>query len=298
MSNLKNRMTALAAMLALALLAVPATAAADQYEPNDSPLQAWGPIMANTTYVTTRDTINDQDWFVFYVPYHEQVTIALTDSGGDLGTYVYLVGADGNTVDSAEIAPTRQLADTLDQGAYYLQFKWYGGHVGDQVGFRVTTNGALVDQATLAGIIAKQQNETAAIAARAKDEGQIAYYSGQVNYWNGQVNYWTPRVQQLTAQASHWSGQVRYWQTQVKHDTTALKRADRRAAITLATRRLNAAKRQLANAQAQFKRINGALTNANAALKTATTNLGANQSSLAYWQACWNTDNANVNLYA
>ena len=74
---------------------IPATANADPYEPNDSALTAWGPLYPSTDYVATMDTANDQDWFVFYVPYREQTSATFTGGPGAY-TRVVLEGTDVN----------------------------------------------------------------------------------------------------------------------------------------------------------------------------------------------------------
>jgi hypothetical protein len=74
------------AMLALGILASPAMAE-PPFEPNDTTLEAAGPLAANQTYTAALETGNDQDYYYFYVtgPTQAQVTFTLTDLGGSSG---------------------------------------------------------------------------------------------------------------------------------------------------------------------------------------------------------------------
>ena len=284
--------------VALALVLSAGAWAADPYEPNDSAAQAWGPVMANTNYTITKDTVNDEDWFVFYVPYHEQVTVTLlpgrTTNGELGGTDLWI---DGNWAFGLEagMAP-RAYSITLEQGTHYLRFTYTNSPF--PLTFNVTTNGTLVDQATLQAIITKQQNEQAALAARAHDESQITYYNGQVNYRKGQQGHYAGQVSYYTGQVKFWTKVVRSDQAEVKRDTNALRRAHCPSVIKLDKKRLSGAKARLAGAQTLLKRSNNALTAAHGGLSSATTNFASAQGQLGYWQGCWNTDNADVATYA
>lgn len=265
-----HRVAALMATLAFAV--IPATATADPYEPNDSSLQAWGPLAASTDYVGHIDTENDQDWFVFYVPGHQQVHIQVSSDypkseslsfslkgSNDVDSNIYVYG-EPKTIDL-----------TLERGIYYIEVDGsYWDSTGPTYRFNILTNGSLVDRATYEWLVVKDQNEQAALAARAYDAGKISYWSGQVGYWSGRVAYWT--------------GQVRRWQTDVGRKRIAARRAHGRNAINVARKRLSIAKQKLGNAQYRITQASHSLT--------------SSKTNLTNWQGRWNIDNANVIKYA
>lgn len=281
----KRASIAALAVAALALGAAP-VAAADPYEPNDSAVTATGPVMANVDYSTTIDTQNDEDWFVMYVPGHEQLTLIVSGQliGVDLanaGTS-WPGGHDGYGWTSQ--GGTHTFAKTLEQGIYYIRFFPVSTNPGGTATFRVLTSGSLVDRATYEWLLVKPQYEKAALAARAADANQINYWRGQASYWTGKVTYWTGRI-------TYWTAKANAAKADVKRKLTALHRAHGRRAVALARSRLNAAHRNL-------RYCNGGLGNAKAQLGHANRMLRGANGSLGYWRVKWNTDNASVIKYA
>ena len=75
---MRTFVTALIASAVLGIGAAPALAA-DPYEPNDSPLHATL-VHGSTDYNGSIDTIVDEDWYVFYSPRKQQVTLSFADT--------------------------------------------------------------------------------------------------------------------------------------------------------------------------------------------------------------------------
>ncbi|HEX5593860.1 MAG TPA: hypothetical protein VFX35_10985 [Solirubrobacterales bacterium] len=129
------------------------------YEPNDSLLTAYGPLANNSTYTATDDTINDVDYFYFYVTTTStaQLTFKLTNLGGGSGyhdLYASVTDSHGGSVtgiayelDAADYA-TKSV--TLGAGKYYLKVEGGGGY-GDTYEFTTSgTDGAFGEYGTIA----------------------------------------------------------------------------------------------------------------------------------------------------
>jgi hypothetical protein len=131
------------------------------YEPNDSLLTAYGPLANNAAYTATDDTINDVDYYYFYVTTANtaQLTFKVTNLGGgssyhDLYASVtdshggYITGI-ASELDAADYA-TKSV--TLEAGKYYLKLEGSGGY-GDSYEFTTSgTDGAFGEY----GVIAAQ----------------------------------------------------------------------------------------------------------------------------------------------
>jgi len=257
--NTHSKIAGLALSLALVgLAAVPALAQADPYEPNDTPATATQ-MVANTDYIGAQDTQNDVDYFVFYVPYQEQLAVTYTigapptsgalyydatmqitsptDSG--VNTWDSIIPSEGGSNQDGAVENL-----TVQRGYYYVEISGDGQYsVGEGYDLRVIAP-ALITQGQYYGL-------AAAIAARAADAKQVSYWQGRVGFWNRMLK------------AEH------RWVTTC---TVALRHAHGRQ-VRIARGRLNAAKRTVKTEQA--------------ALRTAQTNV-------AIWQGRWNADNAAV----
>jgi hypothetical protein len=226
-----RRISAIAtALVALSLSASAATAQADPYEPNDSKITAYGPLVNGQDYVGTLDTINDMDWFYFAVPYHEQVTITVVPDGSNNCTDLQLDPKPDAPFDAGFCQDVVTNAVTLDRGVYYLGIGNYiegSASPGFQYDLKVTTNGRLTNR-----------NEIEALNNRDADIRRVDHYTG--------------RVRSLTEL-------VHNSQADVKRKTTALRHAHGRSAINRGRHNLDASKRTLASRQRSLKSAQGNL---------------------------------------
>jgi hypothetical protein len=113
----------------LLLLTLGASArAAGEYELNDSRETAYGPLAGGTWYTAGIETINDVDWYVFYIKTYSQVEFSATAAAGDSSYsdfYIYdRDGKDFGTFEEDFTAPNEaedRLALTMAPGRYYLE---------------------------------------------------------------------------------------------------------------------------------------------------------------------------------
>jgi hypothetical protein len=218
------------ALVALSLSASAAIAQADPYEPNDSQITAYGPLVNGQDYVGTLDTINDMDWFYFAVPYHEQVTITVVPDGSDNCTDLQLDPRPDARLETVFCQDVVTNALTLDRGVYYLGIGNYfegSASPGFQYDLKVVTSGRLTNR-----------NEIDALNNRDVAIRQVNHYAGQ--------------VRSLT-------GLVHNSQADVKRKTTILRHAHGRNAINRARHNLAVAKRTLASRQRSLKSAQGSL---------------------------------------
>ena len=114
-------------LLSLAALSSSARATSE-YEPNDSRETAYGPLAGGTWYTAGIETINDVDWYVFYIKTYSQVEFSATAApGGASGSDFSLYDKDGRDYGYSEedfSAPDEEvdrLALTMTPGRYYLK---------------------------------------------------------------------------------------------------------------------------------------------------------------------------------
>lgn len=112
-------------------VSVPSAAAAP-YEPNDSSVQATGPLMGGITYSAALETSNDEDWFYFYTAGQVQLDVALTKADAGYGTVAAsLLDTNGQEVGSAyagDSGETDHVLTTAPTAARYLvQVRHYAG---------------------------------------------------------------------------------------------------------------------------------------------------------------------------
>jgi hypothetical protein len=118
-------------------------AAVGPFEPNDTVLNAAGPLAIHQTYTATLETSSDKDYFFFYVTgvRSSQVTLALTNLGGGTDTsginaaildstgtaldpFAYAVGNGGVASTSKTLNPEKYLleVDSLEGSADGLKY--------------------------------------------------------------------------------------------------------------------------------------------------------------------------------
>jgi hypothetical protein len=211
------------ALVALSLVAGAATAQADPYEPNDSQMTAYGPLAGSTDYVGTIDTSNDQDWFVFYVRDHSQVTITARSDSHNSNSFSLSNSSGSSPASGCCGSWTHSI--TLERGAYYIQA--FNGTVGSMYSLRIVSNVPLTNR-----------NEIEARNNRDADIGEVNHYAG--------------KVRSLT-------GLVHNSQVDVRRKTTVLRHAHGHSAINRARHNLAVAKRTLASRQRSLKSAQGSL---------------------------------------
>lgn len=131
-------------VVVLLLLTLGASAwATSEYEPNDSRETAYGPLAGGTWYTAGIDTVNDDDWYLFYVKTYSQIEFQATAAAGSSGSsYFYIYGKDGEEIDTGccgaalftEGEEVDRLPLTMTPGRYYLQV---GGSQGARYKFRI-----------------------------------------------------------------------------------------------------------------------------------------------------------------
>jgi hypothetical protein len=131
-------------VMVLSLLMFGASArAAGEYEPNDSRETAFGPLAGATWYTAGIDTVNDYDWYLFYVKTYSQIEFQATAvTGSTSSSYFYLYGRDGDEIytgccGAPLVAPSEEvdrLPLTMSPGRYYLRA---GGSQGSRYKFRI-----------------------------------------------------------------------------------------------------------------------------------------------------------------
>lgn len=128
----------------LSLLALSAgVRAAGEYETNDSREAAYGPLAGGTWYTAGIDTVNDYDWYLFYVKTYSQIEFQATDPvKSDESAYFYLYDRDGKEIETgccgAPLVAFDEQVDrlplTMAPGRYYLRA---AGNQGARYKFRI-----------------------------------------------------------------------------------------------------------------------------------------------------------------
>jgi len=147
-SRLKAAAWSLLACLAIAGVACASASAQPPYEPNDSLLTGYGPLANNSTYTATLETVNDVDYYYFYVTTQSsaQLTFTVTNLGGGAASYteVYagLTDSHGDYVaslaDNLEVADYSTKSVTLEAGKYYIRVENDGSY-GES--YKIVTSG-------------------------------------------------------------------------------------------------------------------------------------------------------------
>jgi len=123
-----NRLTSLALgilfLLALCLIP-PAAMGSGEFEPNEDPETAYGPLASGVTYAATLEDGEDFDYYFFYVTGSgaSPVGITITDTtvDGD-GLYAELFDAEEETIDEIEMLGEESdfFEEDLAPGVYYI----------------------------------------------------------------------------------------------------------------------------------------------------------------------------------
>jgi hypothetical protein len=103
--------------------------AAAVYEPNDSRESAHGPLAGGTWYSAKIDTVNDVDWYLFYVKTYSQIEFSATTTAKEsAASYFTLYDRDGKTFTGccgsdfyASEEEIDRLPLTMNPGRYYLE---------------------------------------------------------------------------------------------------------------------------------------------------------------------------------
>lgn len=131
-----------AALLLLAALSTSARAVSE-YEPNDSRETAYGPLAGGTWYTAGIDTVNDYDWYLFYIKAYSQIEFQATAAPGSSGSsYFYIYGRDGEVIETGCCGAPLYTEDeevdrfplTMTPGRYYLRV---AGSQGARYKFRI-----------------------------------------------------------------------------------------------------------------------------------------------------------------
>ncbi|HYH53537.1 MAG TPA: hypothetical protein VD761_05350 [Solirubrobacterales bacterium] len=121
---------ALASAVLLLLMVGAGARAAAVYESNDTRESGYGPLAGGTWYSANIDTVNDVDWYLFYVKTYSQIEFSATATAKDTSTaYFSLYDRDGKSIytgccgsdlDALE-EETDRLLLTMNPGRYYLE---------------------------------------------------------------------------------------------------------------------------------------------------------------------------------
>jgi hypothetical protein len=173
---------------ALLPLGVVSSATAQVYEPNDSFITGFGPVMAGTTYFAGTETDNDEDHYFFYVPQRTQMFFNLTvNQGTYLCADVRRQTHEGYSyVDfsgiSVNVSQTQTAAVTLDRGKYFFVVDAECADAGDAYSFNISPPGttstyepfAAACNAAHAPVLAATQQLTVAKTALTKAKRKLA----------------------------------------------------------------------------------------------------------------------------
>lgn len=130
------------AVLSMLMLGASARAAG-AYEPNDSRETAFGPLAGGTWYTANIDTVNDYDWYLFYVKTYSQIEFSATTAAKESpSSYFDLYDRDGEYLETgccgSPLYASGEVVDrfplTMEPGRYYLKV---GGGQGAAYKFRI-----------------------------------------------------------------------------------------------------------------------------------------------------------------
>ena len=170
-----------ACALAISLAAAGSASAAGEFEPNDSFNTAVGPLVAGLPVSASIETVNDEDYFYFYVPQRTQLLYSLRNTSpfdNTLCADIYRqenAGPDGVSGSGISISDgeTSSNAVTLGRGKYYFVVSCGGDtdNIGETYTFTLNPPGSLSDYGPFAAACAAAHapvTATAATLAKAK----------------------------------------------------------------------------------------------------------------------------------
>lgn len=173
----RRRIASLAVPVCVALLLAFAggeAMAAKEYEPNDSLGSAYGPLVGGKDYVAGIETLNDEDWYVFYVKTYSQFDIATTmvkQAASFNRVSLNLFDKDGMTLRDAQSAfspgpseKTNHFPITLSPGRYYLRVRSGSADPGDRYRFRIDPAASLTDSRECGEAIVRKETAVPLLA--------------------------------------------------------------------------------------------------------------------------------------
>jgi hypothetical protein len=163
------------ALLGSALAAVPASAAAGPYEPNDAAPAAAGPLLFGQSYLAALESSGDRDFYFFHVTSREAAQVSLTvqnlGGGDDTADIAATIFDDTATPVASQTfirkGETRVMTATLEPQKYYLEVS-AGTGFGDS--YSIGTGGGAGAFGPFAQISSRC---TSATAAARQDETQL-----------------------------------------------------------------------------------------------------------------------------
>lgn len=133
-----------ASILMFAILILAASAqAANEYELNDTRDSAYGPLAGGTAYTAGIETLNDEDWYLFYIKTYSQMDFSATmvkTSEFEDAVRLSLYDKDGLEVDSFRagyLNITKHRLLTMSAGRYYIRVEAADAGPGDRYRFRI-----------------------------------------------------------------------------------------------------------------------------------------------------------------
>lgn len=199
----RRALLALAMALSVGLLASAQAEAAGEWEPNDSYIEAAGPLVAGTTYSGTLETSNDRDYFYFYLPQLTQLRFRLTNtSKADVyicseikHQYLDRVETVRDTYLNVDDGQSKNGAVTLDPGKYYFIVECPGA-VGEKYEFLLEPAGVTSTYAPFAAACAAAQPPVVeageAVSTLKKRRSAVrARYKQLQRLWRKRHNGWS-----------------------------------------------------------------------------------------------------------
>lgn len=118
--------------------------AAGEYEPNDTILTTYGPLLGGTPYIGTIETENDTDWFRFYLGQRVQFDLSAISVTPEGGFTLRLDDGNGHRIRHLHFGSDKVIEHillTLPAGKYLIEIE---GRLGAQYRFQLDPAEALV----------------------------------------------------------------------------------------------------------------------------------------------------------
>lgn len=228
------------AFVALALLSLAGVAhGKEEYEHNDTRESAYGPLAGGNWYTAEFETVNDVDWYYFYVKTYSQVDFSATLVNDECSATFLLRDGDGETVrtypDSLS-AYSEKIVDhlllTMNPGRYYLEVD---GCQGDRYKFKIDPASAITSSRECGEAIIARNDAAPELD---KVTGLIANNSNSLAKAEGVIAKQAARLAGLTQQ---WRKLKRRWTRNGRRIRNSRRTRYRKR---IAWRRLRSAKRQ------------------------------------------------------
>lgn len=173
-------LAAVGVLLVSCLVSASPALAAGEYELNDSRETAHGPLAGGTFYTAGIETVNDVDWYVFYVRTHSQVEFtasAAAKEGPESYFYLYdrdggsITGCCGSAISVYSMDVLKRYSITMTPGRYYLRV---GGGKGARYKFRIDPAPSLTTSRECGEAIVAKDLVAPQLAAVAQDLAENA----------------------------------------------------------------------------------------------------------------------------